>query len=80
MRPARGNSGPAGEPYGRLDTNKLRERFVRQTAERVNLIRDLHCGLLRLRHAEARIFMDELRGMFLSDLSSRRREDLPPSS
>jgi len=53
---------------GRVNTKRFRGRFVRQTAERVNFLRDVHCGLLpRLRIPEAVAFIEELRRLFIPD-------------
>ena len=47
---------------------RFRGRFVRQTAERINFLRDVHLGLLpRLRIPETVAFLEELRGLFLLD-------------
>lgn len=51
----------------RVTTKKFRDRFVRQTIERANTLRDIACGVLRLRLPEARDGMDELRRICLPD-------------
>jgi hypothetical protein len=51
-----------------VNEKRFRIRFVRQTAERVNFLRDVRCGLLpRLRISEAEAFLEELRRLFLPD-------------
>lgn len=58
--------------YGRGDSKKFRDRFVRQTIERVNTLRDIACGDLRLRLSEAEPGMQELRRILLPDLPPRK--------
>jgi hypothetical protein len=58
--------------YGRGDSKKFRDRFVRQTIERVNTLRDVACGVFRLRMSEAEPGMEELRRIILPDLPPRK--------
>jgi hypothetical protein len=58
--------------YGHGDSKKFRDRFVRQTIERVNTLRDIACGDLRLRLSEAEPGMQELRRIILPDLPPRK--------
>jgi hypothetical protein len=72
---ARGASQDGRRPaakYGRGDSKKFRDRFVRQTIERVNTLRDVACGVLRLRMSEAEPGMEELRRIILPDLPPRK--------
>lgn len=58
--------------YGRGDSKKFHDRFVRQTIERVNTLRDVACGLLRIDMSEAGPGMEELRRIMLPDLPPRK--------
>ena len=57
--------------YGRGDSKKFRDRFVRQTIERVNTLRDVACGDLRLRLSEAEPGMEEIRRIVLPGVPPR---------
>ena len=79
MHHGRGNAQGASQDgarpavrYGRADSKKFRDRFVRQTIERVNTLRDIACGDLRLRISEAGPGMEELRRIILPDLPPRK--------
>ncbi len=79
MHHGRGNAREASQDgarpaarYGRGNSKKFRDRFVRQTIERVNTLRDVACGELRVQMLEAEPGMEELRRIILPDLPPRK--------